>query len=294
MYVVVGANGFLGAYMRQAIRKMTQEDILALDKVIDGSDRDGKTEWMQCDITKPEDVKQINSITKQSGCHKIIYLAAYHHPDMVEKNPRMAWDINITALSYFMNTLENVECFFYPSSDSVYGDGGISYHFKESDHLNPVNRYGRHKAAAECLVNAYGYNVVRFPFLIAPSLLSYKNHFYDQIAEAVQQGRKMEMFADSMRSSLDFGTAADLVIQLIENYSEQMPKILNVSGDDDLSKYDIGKMIARRLGVSENLIVPISADHADGIFEAKRAKSTLLDNSEIKKYLRLKEIKIKI
>lgn len=294
MYVIVGANGFLGAYMRQAIRKLTQEDILALDVNIDRNDSDKKTKWLSCDITKQEDVRQVYAVLKQSSGHKVIYLAAYHHPDSVEKNPRLAWNVNVTALSDFMNTIEDVKCFFYPSTDSVYGEGGSSYHFKESDGLNPVNRYGRQKAAAECLVNAYGYNVVRFPFLIAPSLLAYKKHFYDRIAETILQGGKMEMFADSMRSSLDFGTVAELVIQLMEHYTEQMPKILNVSGDDDLSKYDIGRMIARKLHVSEELIVPISADHSEGIFEARRAKSTLLDNTELKKYLGLEEIKIQI
>lgn len=294
MYVIVGANGFLGAYMQKAIKEMTDEEILALDIHIDDVRSDDRTTWMHCDITDLHDIEQVNHIMKQKTDNKVIYLAAYHHPDLVEKNPRLAWNINITALSNFMNMVENVKCFFYPSTDSVYGNGDSSYHFKETDALNPVNRYGRHKATAECLVNAYGYHVVRFPFLIAPSLLPYKKHFYDQIADTISAGKKMEMFVDSMRSSLDFGTVAGLVIRLIENYREDMPKILNVSGDDDLSKYDVGIMIAEKLGVSKDLIVPISSEQTDGIFEAKRAKSTLMDNSEIKKYLGLREIKIQL
>lgn len=294
MYVIVGANGFLGAYMQKAIKEMTNEDILALDIYIENARNDDRTTWMQCDITDLDDIEQVNQIIKQEPNNKVIYLAAYHHPDLVEKNPRLAWNINITALSNFMNTVENVGCFFYPSTDSVYGNGDSSYHFKETDELNPVNLYGRHKATAECLVNAYGYNVVRFPFLIAPSLLPYKKHFYDQIADTISSGRKMKMFVDSMRSSLDFGTVAGLVIELIENYREDMPKILNVSGDDDLSKYDVGIMIAEKMGVPGNMVVPISSEQTDGIFEAKRAKSTLMDNSEIKKYLGLQEIKIQL
>lgn len=294
MYVIVGANGYLGAYLRKAVKELTGEKILALDMNIDQTQDDERVIWKKCDITSLDDVKAVNDIMKREEENKVIYLAAYHHPDMVEKNPRIAWNINITALSNFMNTVENVKCFFYPSTDSVYGDGNSEYHFKETDALKPVNRYGSHKATAECLVNAYGYNVVRFPFLIAPSLLPYKKHFYDQIVDTITKGEKMEMFADSMRSSLDFETVARLVIKLIENYREDMPKILNVSGDDDLSKYDVGLMIAKRIGAPTDLIVPISADQTDGIFEAKRAKSTLLDNSEIKKYLGLKEIKIKL
>lgn len=294
MYVIVGANGFLGSYMQKAIKEMTDENILALDVNTSNVNNDDRTDWVNCDITKAQDIVKVNDIMKQHKDNKVIYLAAYHHPDMVEKNPRIAWNINITALSNFINTMDSIKCLFYPSTDSVYGNGGLKRHFKETDALNPVNRYGRHKAAAECLVNAYGYNVVRFPFLAAPSLLPHKEHFYDQIVNTISKGEKMEMFVDSMRSSLDFGTAASLVIRLIENYREDMPKILNVSGDDDLSKYDIGIMIAEKLGVSKDLIVPISSEQSEGIFEAKRAKATLLDNSELKKYLGLPEIKINL
>lgn len=294
MYVIVGANGFLGVYMQKAIKELTNEKILALDLNISDTQDDDRTAWMACDITNMDDIKKVNEIMKQEEGNKVIYLAAYHHPDLVEKNPRIAWNINITALSNFMNTVDNIKCFFYPSTDSVYGDGDSETHFKENDALNPVNRYGRHKATAETLVNAYGYNVVRFPFLIAPSLLPYKKHFYDQIVETIKNGEKMEMFADSMRSSLDFGTVAELVVKLIENYSEDMPKILNVSGDEDLSKYDVALRIAESLNLPKELIVPISADQTEGIFEAKRAKSTLLDNTALKEYLGLKEIKINI
>ena len=143
MYVIVGANGFLGAYMQKAIKEMTDEEILALDIHTADVRSDDRTTWMHCDITDLHDIEQVNRIMKQKADNKVIYLAAYHHPDLVEKNPRLAWNINITALSNFMNTVENVKCFFYPSTDSVYGNGDSSYHFKETDALNPVNRYGR-------------------------------------------------------------------------------------------------------------------------------------------------------
>lgn len=294
MYVIVGANGFLGSYLIQSIKMKTEESILAVDLNIDQTITDDRIKWLKCDITKRDDVIAINEYTKCHKDNKIIYLAAYHHPDLVEKNPKIAWNINICALAQFMNIIENVKCFFYPSTDSVYGNSENNYHFKEEDKLQPVNRYGKHKATAECLVNAYGYNVVRFPFLIAPSLLPHKFHFYDQIADAILNGKTFEMFVDSMRSSLDFGTVADLVIDLIINYTEDIPKILNVSGDDDLSKYDIGIMIAKKLEVATDLIIPISAEKIEGIFEANRAKSTLLDNTKVKQVLGIRNIKIKI
>jgi dTDP-4-dehydrorhamnose reductase len=219
-------------------------------------------------------------------------LAAYHHPDLVAKNPRVAWDTNVTALSRFLNTVENVKCLYYPSSDSVYGESYDQHRFVETDPLKPVNRYGQQKCVAETLVTAYGYNVVRFPFLIAPSLIPGKKHFYDVIAETIQRGETMEMFADSYRSALSFDTAAELTVRMMESYCEAYPKVLNVCGDDDLSKYDIGLMIADKLGVSRDLIKPISIESTSGIFEAKRASSTLMDNTLLKHTLGLQQVKL--
>lgn len=292
MYTIIGANGYLGAYMIKNILEHTDETVLAIARHI-GESQDSRIHWITCDITKADEVEKLNrEYLSKCSENKIVYLAAYHHPDLVEKNPRIAWDTNVTALARFLNTIENVHCFYYPSSDSVYGESCAGYAFKETDILSPVNRYGRHKCIAEALVTGYGYNVVRFPFLIAPSLVLGKKHFYDVIVETITQGKTMEMFSDSYRSALNFDTAAQLTIRMMEEYREEYPKVLNVCGDDPLSKYDIGLMIADRVGVSRGLIRPISINNGTNIFEVKRATSTLMDNSLIKNILNLAEIKL--
>jgi dTDP-4-dehydrorhamnose reductase len=292
--VIVGANGFLGSYLIKSVLENTDENVIATTRDIASVQEHSRVEWAYCDVNDFSSVQAIAEKVNGAKHCKMIYLAAYHHPDAVAQNPKTAWNINIVALARFLNTVDNLECFFYPSSDSVYGESEDGYHFKESDPLHPVNRYGMNKAAAENLVTSYGYNVVRYPFLIAPSLLSQKKHFYDNIVQNLLHGRTIEMFADSKRSSLDFGTSADLLIKTIGNYSERIPKVLNLSGDDDLSKYDVGLMIAKKIGASPDLVIPISICKAEGIFEAKRAETTLLDNMLVKTILGLNEIKIRI
>ena len=80
----------------------------------------------------------------------------------------------------------------------------------------------------------------------------------------------------------------------MENYTSALPKCINISGDDILSKYDIGLMIARKYNCNEELIIPISMENNNQIFTEKRANCTLLDNSLLKKILNLSEIKIEI
>ncbi len=292
MYLVVGASGFLGSYIVKSILNKTDERVIAVSRGSKGNGLSDRLDWVLCDIADREQVNALaNKICGEPV--KIVFLAAYHHPDKVEQNPRVSWDTNVTALSYFLNRFENVKSLFYPSTDSVYGESVDGNHFKEGDATNPVNRYGRQKMLAEQLVTGYGYNVVRYPFLIGTSLTPHKQHFYDEIVASLKEGKVVEMFADSYRSSLDFASAADSLIDLmlLEN---GIPPIINICGDDDLSKYDVGRMIANKLNVTEALIKPVSTADYTGVFQTKRASSTLMDNTLFKQLTGRKEIHLSL
>ena len=292
MYLIVGASGFVGSYAIREILEKTTDRILATDKNIEGQKNTERIEWIPCDITVHEDLCKLNERLKKEEPVKIVYLAAYHNPDLVLANPHIAWNINITALSDFLNTVENVKCLFYSSTEMVYKPGEMNVFFKEDTEKKPINAYGRHKMVAEQLVMGYGYNVVRFPFMIGPSILPGKKHFYDVIVETIQNGKTIEMFEDNFKTALDFATAVQTLIALMEKYTEEMPKLLNIAGDEVLSKYDIGIKIADKYGCSRDLIVPISMQNDTKIFTEKRANCTLLDNTAVKEALGIEELKL--
>lgn len=294
MYIVVGASGYFGSYIIKNILSNTDSNILAVNRnVPDNANK--RIHWVSCDISNAKETESLcTKYLRNSRENKIIYLAAYHHPDMVERFPKLAWDINITSLSRFLNLAENVKCFFYASTDSVYGESINGYHFAESDPPNPVNKYGRHKCVAETLTTAYGYNVLRFPFLISPSIVPNRKHFYDMIVDDIKRGKPVKLFNDSFRSTLSFDTAAAIAVKLMETYKEAYPKILNIGGDDDLSKYDVGLMIADKLNLSKELVKAISVKNSKEIFKVQRASSSLLDNRLLKNTLNISSLKLVI
>ena len=293
MYLVIGDNGFLGSYIIKNIISQTSDNIIATARNISDLESNSRVQWIQIDVTRDEDIERLRHVSFSGPQFKVVYLAAYHHPDLVQKNPRLAWDINIVALARVLNALENIDCLFYASTDSVYGESHDGYHFKETDELNPENIYGIQKKTAEAIITGFGYNIVRFPFLIGKSILLHKKHFFDMILETLSRGEQIKMFSDSYRSALDFNAAAKLLVALIEEVRSYTPLIINIAGDEDLSKYDIGVKIARKYGYKENLIVPISIKEEDSnIFEAPRAVSTLMDNTVLKKVLNIKNIGI--
>lgn len=289
MYCIIGSNGYLGRYCIQNILGHTADNIVATardTRILKDTER---IRWEQCDIAKEDEFDGLITKLRQYDQVKVIFLAAYHNPDLVAQNPQYAWNINVTSLSRCINKLNFVDKLFYASTDSVYGNSIGNYHFKETDALNPVNIYGKNKAAAEAVVQYSGFNVIRFPFLIGPCLVPDKKHFYDKIVDSLQKGETVEMFENSYRSSLHFNTASELLIRLMES-SQQIPSVLNICGDKDLSKYEIGLMIADKLKVPRELIKPVMVFENDGIFKTKRAVSTLMDNTLVKNLLQLNSI----
>ena len=292
MYLVIGGNGFLGSYIIKTILESTDESVVATYRNSTPFTEDSRVNWVSCDITEEDAFDELIASISH-GDVKVIFLAAYHNPDLVAENPVLAWDINVTTLSKCVNKLGFAKKLFYASTDSVYGNSVDGYHFKETDQLKPENIYGRNKAAAEAIVRYYGFNVVRFPFLIDRSLLINKKHFFDVIYDEIQSGNPFELFVDSYRSSLGFRQAAEYLIRLCEMDSE-LPDIINICGDRDMSKYDVGIYIADKFGLDKELIKPISINDGNNIFKSKRATSTLMDNSLLKSILGIQKVEFSI
>ncbi len=293
MYMIIGAAGFLGSYLIDEILKTTNEEVVAVYRSNKGDIANSRLTWEKCDITRFDEVDNLNNRYKTAQ-KKIVFCSACHNPDYVYNHPNIAWNINIVSLAYFVNSIENVEIFVYPSTDSVYGNSQNMLKFSEDSVLNPVNTYGKQKVLAEQIVLAYGYNVVRLPFMIGCSIASGKQHFFDSIVDSLKNNMTIEMFADSYRSTLSFRQVSKYIVTILSNKSIEVPAVLNICADDGLSKYDVGLMIAKYLHISPDLVKPISLEDNGEIFKTPRASSTLMDNSSAKRVFNEKRIELDI
>lgn len=292
MYLIIGASGFLGRYCLKNVLENTNEKIIATYSQKCPEFTNPRVEWMSLDVCDTVALKDLSA--RVDNTTKIIYLAAFHHPDKVEEFPELAWNINIVALANAVNLFHKAKCFYYSSTDTVYGEGSKNRKFVENDALNPVNLYGVHKALAEKICLAKGFNVVRFPFIFGTSLVENRPHFFDKIKADLEQGKTVEMFSDSYRSTLSFNQCAYYLVSLIEKFGACPEKIVNIAGDDVMSKYDAAIALADKYNLDKNLIKPISVNSLNGIFKAKRAASSVLDNGKLKSLLNINEIHLEI
>lgn len=283
----------MGAYLVDQIAKSTEESVLAtfhstpLERTFNG-----RVEWYPLNFADFGTLDALCNKLKASARtdYKVIVLVASHHPDKVKENPQLAWQINITALAHLVNSLPGVKSFYYVSSDTVYGESENSHFFDENELPHPINLYGNQKTLAEKIVITAGYNIVRCSFLIGPSL-SYKKHFYDQIVDTLSLGKTIDMFSDSCRTAINFKQTAQYLVELIERFGNEHIGIVNLAGDEALSKYDVALRIAARHGLNSDLIRPVSFAE-NGFFAEKRAKNILMKNSKLKKLLNLSNVKL--
>lgn len=292
MYLIIGASGFLGRYCLKNVLENTNEKIIATYSQKCPEFTNPRVEWVSLDVCDTVALKDLAA--RVDNTTKIIYLAAFHHPDKVEEFPELAWNINIVALANAVNLFHKAKCFYYSSTDTVYGEGSKNRKFVENDALNPVNLYGVHKALAEKICLAKGFNVVRFPFIFGTSLVENRPHFFDKIKADLEQGKTVEMFSDSYRSTLSFNQCAYYLVSLIEKFGACPEKVINIAGDDVMSKYDAALALADKYNLDKNLIKPISVNSLNGIFKAKRAASSVLDNGKLKSLLNINEIHLEI
>lgn len=292
MYLVVGANGFLGSYLIKNILEKTSEKILATDLVCPEENR-ARVIWQKCDITNEDDVKILNAKTRGEDNLKIIYLPVFFNVNKKTENDKLAWNVNVVSFARFLDIFDDVSVFYGVSTDMLYKeDRDIPY--TEHDEITPMNDYARHKAIEERMLEAKGYNVVRLPVMMGPSLSPVKRHFYDDIVSNLQKGQSMQFFIDSWRSMIDFDTVSRTLINLMETPAARQYPIVNIAGDEVLSKYDFALRLADKYGLDKELVVPISMDDDATIWKEKRPKKILLDNTLVKNILGLKELKIKI
>lgn len=293
MYLIVGAGGFLGSYLIKNILSMTDDDILATDMLLPEKPEQSRVKWCRCDVTKEEEVRLLRASLGEYTNIKVIYLPVFFNVNKNPENDKIAWNVNVLSFARFLDIFDGVSIFYGVSTDMLYKeDRDIPY--TEHDEIMPMNDYARHKAIEERMLEAKGYNVVRLPVMMGPSLSPVKRHFYDDIVSNLQKGQSMQFFIDSWRSMIDFDTISKTLINLMETPAARQYPIVNIAGDEALSKYDFALRVADKYGLNKELVVPISMDDDATIWKEKRPKKVLLDNTLVKNILGLKELKIKI
>ena len=286
MYLIVGAGGFLGSYLTDALCKKGEKVIAAARNIFAIPEKENVFPF-SLNVTNEDDIKALAAYLKgESVC--VFYLAACHNIDFVFEHPEEAYNVNVTALKNFLYSGINISKLFFSSTDCVYGENTKDFpKLKETDKGTPVNVYGIQKTLAEKEVLSKGFTAVRLPFMTGPSKAVGKKHFYDNICASLSSGQTVEMVDGLYRSALSYEKVADILIRLSKK--DDLPNVINVCADKGYTKAEVCHIIAKKNGLDESLIKHLSEKEGEKFFKDKRASSTIMDNSLLKEILCEKE-----
>ena len=113
---------------------------------------------LSCDfeIADAMDEKRIDYLIKKNNINVVYHLVAVLSANG-EKNPFMAWEINMKSFQNIINSSINngIKKIFWPSSIAVFGTKSNLSFVKQDSILNPNTIYGISKLAGERLIDYY-------------------------------------------------------------------------------------------------------------------------------------------
>jgi dTDP-4-dehydrorhamnose reductase len=200
----------------------------------------------------------------------ILHCAALANVDQAESNPALAQRINAEVPGELAAAARRTGAVMVQiSTDAVFD--GTRGDYRETDEPNPINVYAHSKLAGEAAVLAANPEAivarVNFYGWSLGGQRSLGELFYNQLSA----GRKMFGFTDVFFCPLQVNVLGSLLLKMAQR---GLSGIYHVVSSEALSKYDFGCRIARRFGLDESLIQPVSWVEA-GLKAARSPRLTL-------------------
>lgn len=247
--LVTGASGLLGLNFSLLFREKYQIIGVCNKNVLHGLPFD----MVQRDFF----VDDVGDLLDEIKPQVILHCAAMANIDTCEKNPQAAERINGELPGQFAQAARKRHIkLVHISTDAVFNgiDSGNDG-YRETDTPTPINTYARSKLLGEqhvleCDPNALVARVNFYGWSISGKR-SLAEIFYCNLAA----GKTMMGFTDVFVSSLCIYNLADILNQMIDLNASGL---YHVFSRESQSKYFLGLSIARKFGLDDSLITPVS------------------------------------
>lgn len=240
--LITGAFGQLGTSLRNIL---SDQSILAAGRLIPMKEKNGCT---VLDITELNQVRETIALFQPDV---IVHLAAMTDVDGCERDPEMAFDINVRGTE---NLLDNFNGrFIYISTDYVFD--GNEGPYTENDEVNPISVYGRTKFYGEDLVKQSDANWV---ILRSNVVFSFnertKASFMDWVVDSLKNRQSITVVDDQWNNPTWTVDLARIISRIMGN---EIQGLYHYGGRDLLNRFAFAEMIAETFKLDRTLIEPI-------------------------------------
>lgn len=267
--LVTGASGFLGWNICSVAQKLWEVSGIAFSNSINISG----INVIVADLTDFHNIKRLLISVEPDA---VIHAAAAANTNYCQVNQTKSHKINVDASIDIAGLCveQNIPLVFI-STDMVFD--GLNAPYKEEDPVCPISIYGEQKALAE-------EEMVRRNPAIAICRMSlmfghYPNSiriWFQQILESMKNHRDIQLFIDEYRTYLSARKAVSGILLALDNISG----ILHLGGDENISRYDFARLVAKVYHINNAILTPCSSK--DVPMAAPRPHDLSLDNSKAK------------
>tara|TARA_B100000586_G_scaffold154960_1_gene112722 strand:- start:559 stop:1422 length:864 start_codon:yes stop_codon:yes gene_type:complete len=239
--LITGASGQLGMSLKRIFNSKYE--------IISTTGNNNPTgSSMHLDVTNPMLFKEVMETTNPD---LVINLAALTNVDLCEKNPELAYSINIGGMDNLVNAFKGP--IIHVSTDYVFdGEDGP---YKEEDTTNPLNVYGLSKLESEKLLLDHSENslVIRSNVLYDYSSKS-EASFLNWVVDSLTQEKEINVVEDQWNNPTWTGSLAVVIDRAIDT---QLTGLVHWGDGDLVSRFDFANKIADVFNLKKSLIKPI-------------------------------------
>ena len=265
--IITGGCGFIGHHVVEHFLNNTDYNIIIIDKLNyscngisrlnDNIFKDAFTKNRLKLITWDlENTLSVGVIKYLGNINIIIHIAAETHVDNSIKEPVNFVKNNIMStinLLEYARKLNNLELFFYFSTDEVYGPALGDKLFKEDERHNPTNPYSASKSGAEQLCIAY-HNTYKIPVLRINVMNAFgeKQHvekFIPKIIKSLLNNEKLYIhsYPDKKKAGSRFYIHARNIaagVLFLINHGK-IGESYNLTGEKEISNLELAQIISK-------------------------------------------------
>jgi dTDP-4-dehydrorhamnose reductase len=264
-FLVTGSAGLIGS---QIVKDLVEQNHIVYSCYHDQKPLQGIL--IHLDLS---DENQIIQTLQQIKPDRIIHLAAMTGVDLCETEKELATIINTKATEILARQAAKQNMFFlYVSTDYIFD--GINGMKKEDDTTNPLGFYGKSKLEGELTLNKFASSWCIARTSTPFGIHNTKKSFPLWVKENLEAKKEISVLTDQFTSPT---YVPNLSKMLIEITIRQIIGIIHVSGATRISRFDFAKLVADKLHLDKNFLIPTKVD--DMNWKAKRPKDSSLDVS---------------
>ncbi len=230
---ITGGKGQLGTALQKVL---VEHELTAVD-------------LPECDITNRDELFTAVSNAKPDI---VIHCAAYTNVNGCAENPTLAYQVNgLGSQNVALACLEYDAEMVHISTNEVFAGDRLDG-YEEWMLLNPINPYGRSKAAAEVHVKNIlnRFYIVRFSWLFAPG----GNNFIHAILNRARQTGQVSVVTDEVGNPTYVNDLADAIGKLIKT---RQYGIYHLTPAESCSRWAFANEILRLAGLDDVINMPI-------------------------------------